>query len=415
MKTQVSRNDCFYAGQPATYLVGPLERVLPPDLLKARLQTIAAGGPQNRLGLRPSRRTRHWEFDPACDGVVLTSGPAPDMADPARAMLDLLAGGPAVPPATVHVHVADRWLFLNFDHGLGGGRLFSEVIAAAGSEGRGFSEPAPVATTRNPGLRAFAHTLRKEPARLLRALDEPLRRSAAVVPAGQFDERESLAYARSRPGFLEEVRTNRDICLPRAPLSAIILSAFLDGLRSHGIASEDEVGLLVDLGRYLPPGAGTLANFVGIAPIQIAPPYDPALVAGAISEYTHGCRALVRYGMAYAARLRTRPADLPRWQTDSRRARIVVTDHANSAAGSKISWATTPNGHHFVRKAPVRYSNQISLAINRVGSELHLTASYYASTFDSEVIAAVLDRIVAADSPLVRMAQSAAPSSRAGR
>ncbi|MFV8170141.1 hypothetical protein [Mycolicibacterium peregrinum] len=415
MNVQVSRNDCFYAGQPATYLVGPLERVLPPDLLKARLQTIAAAGPQNRLGLRPSRRSRHWDFDPACDGIMLTSGPAPDISNPARAMLDLLAGGPAVPPATVHVHIADRWLFLNFDHGLGGGRLFSEVIAAAGSEGHGFSEPAPVATTRNPGLRAFAHTVRNEPMRLLRALDEPLRRSAAVIPVGQFDEPESLAYARSRPGFLEEVRANRDICLPRAPLAAIVLSAFLDGLRSHGITPEDEVGLLVDLGRYLPPGAGTLANFVGIAPIQIAPPYDPALVAGAISQYTHGCRALVRYGMAYAARLRTRPADLPRWQANSRRARIVVTDHANSAAGSKISWATTPDGHHFVRKAPVRYSNQISLAVNRVASELHLTASYYASTFDPEAIAAVLDRIVAADSPLVRMGQSAALSSRTGR
>lgn len=415
MTTQVSRNDCFYAGQPATYLVGPLEQVLPPDRLKARLQTIAAAGPQNRLGMRPRRGSRHWDFDPECDGVMLTSGPAPDISDPARAMLDLLAGGPAVPPATVHVHIADRWLFLNFDHGLGGGRLFSEVIAAAGSDGHGFSEPAPVATTSNPGLRAFAHTARKEPMRLLRALDEPLRRSAAVVPTGQFDEPESLAYARSRPGFLEEVRSNRDICLPRAPLAAIVLSAFLDGLCSHGITPEDEVGLLVDLGRYLPPQAGTLANFVGIAPIQVAPPYDPALVAGAISEYTHGCRALVRYGMAYAARLRTRPADLPRWQTNSRRARIVVTDHANSAAGSKISWATTPNGHHFVRKAPVRYSNQISLAVNRVDSELHLTASYYASTFDPETISAVLDRIVATDSPLVRMGQIATPNSRAGR
>ncbi|WP_166903231.1 hypothetical protein [Mycobacterium sp. DL440] len=415
MNTQVSRNDCFYAGQPATYLVGPLERVLPVPLLRTRLQTIAAAGPQNRLGLRPSRTSRHWEFDPECDRVVLTSGPAPDMTDPGRALMDLLADGPAIPPATLHVHIADGWLFLNFDHGLGGGRLFSEVIAAAGAEGHGFSEPAPVAGTRNPGLRALAHTVRKQPMRLLRALDEPLRRSAAVVPTGKFDEREALAYVRSRPGFLETVRASRDKCLPRAPLAALILSAFMDGLHSHGITPEDEVGLLVDLGRYLPPGAGTLANFVGIAPIQIAPPYDPAGVARAMNDYTHGGRALIRYGMAYAARLRARPAELPRWQTNSRKARIVVTDHANSAAGSKISWAATPDGHHFVRKAPVRYANQISLAINRVGSELHLTASYYAGTFDPGKITAVLDRIVAADSPLMRMEQIATPSSRAVR
>src|SRR5262249_29420815 len=84
--------------------------------------------------------------------------------------------------------------------------------------------------------------------------------------------------------------------------------------------------------------------------------------------------------------------------TDSQRARIVVTDHANSAAGQKISWASSPDGHHFVRKAPVRYSNQISLAINRVGSELHLTASYYGSTFDSGTINAALESIVGSDS-----------------
>lgn len=401
MSARVSRNDWFYAGQPATYLVGPLERVLTPPLLKARLKTIASSGPHNRLGLRPDRASRRWDFDPACDGIVVTSGPAPDMADPARTLLDLMADGPAVPPATVHIHTADRWLFLNFDHGIGGGRLFSEVIAAASGEGSGFTEPAPVTTSRNPGLRALMHTARTEPMRLLRALDEPFRgRSADVVPTGPFDERESLAYARSRPDFLELVRANRDKHLPRAPLSALILSAFMRALRSSGITPEEDVALLVDLGRYLPPGSGTLSNFVGIAPIQAAPPYDPSAIAGAISDYTHGCRALVRYGMGYAARLRTRPADLPRWQTGSRRARIVVTDHANSAAGHKISWASTSDGHYFVRKAPVRYANQISLAINRVGSELHLTASYYGSTFDPGTVNAVLDSIVAPDSPL---------------
>lgn len=402
MSAKVSRNDCFYAGQSATYLVGPLQRVLAPQKLKARVQTIAAAGPRTRLGLRPNRAARHWDYDPHCGEIVITDGPMPDMSDPARAMLDLLADGPTVPPATVHIHVADRWLFLNFDHGIGGGRLFSEVIAAAGGEGTGFAEPAPATASRNPGLRALMHTVRTEPTRLIRALDEPFRGgSAAVVPTGQLDEREALAYKRSKPGFLDLVRACRDAYLPRAPLSAFILSAFMRTLRDSGITPEDDVALLVDLGRYLPPRVGTLSNFVGIAPIRTTAPYEPASIAAAIDEYTRGCRALVRYGMGYAARLRTRPADLPRWQTGSRRARIVVTDHATSAAGGKIPWAHTADGHHFVRKAPVRYSNQISLAINRVGSELHLTASYYAGTFDPGTINAALEGIVADGSPLV--------------
>ncbi|OMC40172.1 hypothetical protein A5740_24465 [Mycobacterium sp. GA-1841] len=410
---KVSRNDCFYAGQSATYLVGPLERVLDPQQLKARLQSIAAAGPQHRLGLRPSRASRQWDFDPDCGGIVVTAGPMPDMTDPARAMLDLLADGPAVPPATVHIHIADRWLFLDFDHGLGGGRLFSEVIAAAGDGGTGFAEPAPATASRNPGLRALMHTIRTQPRRLIGALDEPFRSGgAAVVPTGQFDDREALAYRRSQPGFLDLVRAYRDGYLPRAPLSALILSAFMRALHSSGITPEDDVALLVDLGRYLPSGVGTLSNFVGVAPIQVAAPYEAGSIAAAVHEYTHGCRALVRYGMGYAARLRTRPADLPRWQTGSRRARIVVTDHANSAAGNKISWAHTSDGHHFVRKAPVRYSNQISLAINRVGSELHLTASYYAGTFDPATIDAALAAIVADDSQLVLAGASGARKGR---
>lgn len=398
MKAVVSRNDSFYAGQSAAYLVGPLDDLAEPSALRTRLQTIAAGGPGHRLGFRPSRGSRRWEYDPDCAGAVITSGSAVDMSDPAGALSGLLADGPAIPPATVHVHVEKPWLFLNFDHGLGGGRLFSEVIAAATGSGSGFAEPAPATGARNPGLRALAHTARTHPLRLLRSLDEPFRKTADVVHTGGFDEREALAYARSAPDFLERLRAVRDDRVPGAPLSALITSLFLNTLREHDIEPEDEVSVLVDLGRYLPEHAGTLSNFVGIVPITTAPPHPPEAIAAAINEYTHGCRALVRYGMGYAARLRARPASTPRWRTDSARARIVVTDHANSPAGRKISWAPSADGHYFVRKAPVRYANQISLAVNRVASQLHLTASYYAGTFAADTVEAVLAQVLEDDS-----------------
>lgn len=394
--------DVGYAGHAVAYLVGPLDHLDDPDRLRLRLRAIAQGGPPNRIGLLPDPNRRRWRFDPTCSSVAVCAGPNMDCDDPAKTLEKLTAAGPQVPDVSLRVHVADPWLFIVYDHGLGGWRLFAEIMASLGAAEPGFAHPPPLANCSSPGLRAAIHAVRTEPLQLFKTLNEPLRKfrraGGTMTP---FAGRVSVAYARSDADFLTRAREVRDRYWPGVSISAIITSSFLRSLESHGITPEEQVSVMVDLSRHLPPDVGTLSNFVGTALVSTSSPYDPAEIAAATKEYTNGFRALVGYGMGYAARLASRPASETAWNSGSSRARLVVSDGSTMPAAQRISWSTSTSPHAFVTQLPVGLANQISLAINRVNSELHLTASYYDCVFDTAKLQASLDSIVAAPYPLV--------------
>jgi len=394
--------DAAFAGHTVAYLVGPLDHLDDPERLRLRLRAIAQGGPPNRIGLLPDPNRRRWRFDSTCSSVAVCEGPAIDSDDPARTLQRLIAADPQVPDVSLRVHVADPWLFIVYDHGLGGWRLFAEIMAAVGAAEPGFAHPPPLVNCRNPGLRATIRAVRTEPWQLLKALNEPVRKlRSAGGTMTPFAGTQSVAYARSGAGFLTRAREIRDRYWPGVSISAIITSAFLRSLESHGISPEEQVSFLVDLNRYLPPDVGTLSNFVGTALVSINSPYDPAEIAASIKAYTNGFRALVGYGVAYARRLASRPARQTVWNSGSSCARVVVSDGSDLPAAQRISWSTSTSPHVFVTHLPIGLANQISLAINRVQSELHLTASYYDCMFDTAKLQASLDSIVAAPYSLV--------------
>jgi hypothetical protein len=389
--------DPAYAGHAVAYLVGPLDHLDDPDRLRRRLRAIAQGGPPNRIGLLPDPNRRRWRFDSTCGSVTVCEGPAVDCDDPALTLEKLTAAGPQVPDVSLRVHVADPWLFIVYDHGLGGWRLFAEIMASVGAAEPGFAHPPPLVNCSNPGVRATIHALRTEPWQLLKALNEPvrkLRRAGGTMTP--FVGRVSVAYARSGADFLTRAREIRDRHWPGVSISAIITSSFLRSLESHGITPEEQVSFVMDLNRYLPSDVGTLSNFIGTAPVSISSPYNPAEIAASIKDYTNGFRALVGYGMGYAARLASRPASKTVWNSGSKRARVVVSDGSDLPAAQRISWSTSTSPHVFVTRLPIGFANQISLAINRVQSELHVTASYYDCVFDTAKLQASLDSIVEA-------------------
>jgi hypothetical protein len=227
----------------------------------------------------------------------------------------------------------------------------------------------------------------------LRNLDEVNRRQHHSTTLGSTDGVVSIAYARSGPGFLDRLRRARDQSCPGVSLTALITSQFLRYLSAENVHIEDVVSFIVDLSRHLPSGVGTLGNFVGTAPVHVAPPYSAETVTASLDEYTRGGRSLVRFGLGYAATLINGPPANVLYKGDNSLARVVISDHANTTAAHKIAWAESPDGHIFVRKAPVGYTNQITLAINRVESELHLTASHYGSVMDASTLQRVLDKM----------------------
>jgi hypothetical protein len=324
---RVSAVDPAFAGHAVAYLVGPFDHLDDPERLRLRLRAIAQGGPPNRIGLLPDPNRRRWRFDSTCSSVAVSEGPAINSDDPARTLQHLIAADPQVPDVSLRVHVADPWLFIVYDHGLGGWRLFAEIMAAVGAAEPGFAHPPPLVNCRNPGLRATIHAARTEPLQLLKALNEPVRKlQRAGGTMTPFAGTLSVAYARSGADFLTRVREIRDRYWPGVSTSAIITSSFLRSLESHGITPEEQVSFMVDLNRHLPPDVGTLSNFVGTALVSSSSPYDPAEIAASIKDYTRGFRALVGYGMGYAARLASRPARKTVWSSGSSRARVVVSD-----------------------------------------------------------------------------------------
>lgn len=361
--------------------------------LRRRLQRIAAAGARNRLGLFPDATSRRWRFDPSAgpESVSICQLPAPDMSDPGRMVTDFTVK-PA-DQAPMNIYLADPWLLIDFDHGLGGAKLLTELIAAITSDAPAFAEPEPVSDCRHPVLRAFAHSARVAPLALARAADLD-RHPNQPVCSEAFDQIPEVVHTHSDPQFLQQLRTLRDRDLPGVSVSAIVTSATLLALDAVGVETDPAVGIMVDVGRYLPPGTGTLSNFTGLAPISVTPPFAASAIGEQVDGYTNGYRALTRYGMSTIAAWRRPLVKSTVKHSDDGRARLVVTDHGEPRSARKIRWAGPEESRVYIRHAPIGYSNQITLAINRIGNQLQLSASFFATEFDRATIAAALERVV---------------------
>ncbi len=389
-RVTVSRYDRRNAGQTGRYLVGPLANMDDSRAIRNRLQVIASQGPQNRIGLIPDPSDTRWEFDRTTEAFVVTEGPAPDMTDPARVIVDFPF--PRSRPAPMHIHLAAPWLLLEFDHGLGGGRLISKLIAAITSDSPGYAEPRASTVCTRPGLRAFVHEVRENPVAMLHALSEMGRRPNRPVANGSFTESRQLVYARSDVHFLDKLRARRDTTSPTVTTLACVVSSALKSLESVGIRAEPYVGVLVDLNRHLPPEVEALSNFQGVAPIAVSPPFGAVPIATALAEYTSGCRTLVRFGLANGRDMLRSGISHDVQRCENRTATLTVSDHGESASRT-IQWRSASDGL-FLALAPLGSSNQISLVMGRVGSQLHLSASFFGSQFDRTLVESALSRVV---------------------
>ncbi|MGH3584270.1 MAG: hypothetical protein ACRDUB_21965, partial [Mycobacterium sp.] len=222
----VSRNDCLFAGNRGRYFVGPLENMDDSARLRERLGRIAAGGPSNRIGLFPDPTSRRWQFDPTAgtESVTIIENPALDVTDPGRALTDFVVDADHRTP--MHLYLADPWLFIDFDHGLGGGKFITELIAAITSDAMLFADPQPLTDCRAPLLRALTHSARVDPRKLVAAID--LERGPNPPScSGPFEETTDVVFVRSDPEFLRQVRARRDRDNPGASVLAMLTSAML--------------------------------------------------------------------------------------------------------------------------------------------------------------------------------------------
>ncbi|MCG5431649.1 hypothetical protein LV457_05000 [Mycobacterium sp. MYCO198283] len=386
-----SRADTFFAGYQSRYLIGPLRTLGSAADIRERLRALAAGGPDYRIGLQPRRSTRRWAFDPRCDDAVVTEGPVDlDTDNPARTMAAVIPDAAATVP--LRIHLAHPWLFIGFDHGLGDSRLMLRTVAALTAPQ---AHPALLHTgplTRHPLARAVLHTTARRRAGMLRTLPRlPRSRppaAADAAPPVPFREQSVTVHRRASLG-------THDPAGGRISTAARYTTAFLQSLRRHGVTFEPAVEFMVDLRRHLPPEVGTLGNFVGSTVVDVTDPADAAAMTAALAEATTGGKALTRYCASSLIRLARRPGDRLQQASASTDARICVTDNTVRDAIDQLPFDDA-QPRVFVSMLAVNSSHQITLSPVRIGSELHLNASFYPSRFDESLITAVLDDTAAA-------------------
>jgi hypothetical protein len=389
---RVSRNDTAFASQRSGYLFGPLRNVDTSEGVRRRLRAIAAAGPAHRVGLSPNRYSRTWSFLSSCDNVAVSSIKEVDAASAPDVLLDFVGSHPDAP---LHIGVGHRWLILAFDHGLGAGRLMVELAAAITSDDPGFAEPLPKADCRNPGLTSAAHALRTSPRAMLASVADLPRRGngqQAIRSAEPINTGTALVHVRSADTFLPALREERQRWGTSASTLGILASKVLCAFERSGLRPSGVANFLIDLNRYLPATTGTLANFVGMASIPVAAPYDPVEITESLQTYTQGYRALVRYGRSYLSQTVRRPQPLVRLRTPRDTVSLMISDHRMPEISTKIRWDR--GDRIFLTTASFQYDNQVTLVLAPVDDELHVSATFRPDVHAPEAMRIALDSIV---------------------
>jgi hypothetical protein len=388
-RTRAGRLNRLHTGLRVYYLIGPLKNMPDPQVIKAGLQGVAAGGSSQRAGLLPTRRGRRWVHDPTCDAISVTTSDLPVGTDPARA-IDLFASGTRE-DTPLRIQTSGDWLFVDFDHGLGDVNFMAEILAVIASGSSGYLPPEPLVNCEHPERAALIHALRNAPLAEVKSAKSTLhRRDGGPKVEGRLSEPASTAYMRTATDFLDRVRDMRDRHYPGVSMTSLFTLALARSFGRHGIEIDNRVDVLVNLRRYLPSDKGTLSNFVGVLTVPIDQSDDPRAVAAALNLHKAGYGPLTRQ-LASTLLSYRRPIspEFSRWRTRSR-ARLILTDLSARDAMNKIEYQ--PNSTRIcISKMPQRYSHQICISYVRSESELHMSASFYRSCHDAQKVQLALE------------------------
>ncbi len=384
---KVSAIDASYAHDPVWVLIGPTEVADSSEYLNS-LRAIAAVGVQNRLGLIPSPSTVWWDVNPALSGDMVWEGLRVDESELNSLLTELVTKRPGEPIYASH---RDGYLQLRMDHGLGDALFMCEIVAALTREqdpsSPGFVEPVLVPNLAKP-LTALAKSIVRGHGALTVVGDflREIRRRAHRTPARhQPAERRgepahySVAFARSSPDFLSELRGFRDTHHPGVSTSAMLFFVFRRAARAAGIDLTESMSVLTDLRRYLPRDAVTFANMSIVARI-------PAPQGQTVEELGHclqkelastypATRAL---GWAALWGMRRRVESAPASCSDTNgQVNLTLSDVTRLAGMKKIGYRAGATNRVFAVALPPGDHSQVSACFTRIGHQLHLTATYH--------------------------------------
>lgn len=432
---RVGQVDVAAAGKPVFVIIKPAVA----DAARCApgvLDRMASRGPLYRVGLVPSMTSRTWEFSDGpgawCQRSLDISG-----QNTMQAILDRVAG--QVVAAPISVSQAGEYLCVGWDHGIGDSNLVFEVCGALthGDVEKDFVEPLSAPTMAHPLPSAVLGIAKENPGlfirhaaglwrpawsflwKILSALGHPSRLMRSRLAGGHDgDERYVAVWSQSDAGYIPALRRYRDAHHPGASPTAILMLAICRAFGECGVALHDELEVVVDLRRFLPREEFTLANFFGVAKIDIgsAPTmeeFSTALrtTAGSLSTLlTLACFTPIAWlRMLFAPhgrKARRRSKRLP----ETTPSILTISDSLKAPALAKIAWARDEDAEIAIASTPGTHSHISIFMCATPNGAVNLTATFYPSHIDKATVARALRLALGSAMPEHPAGDAAAPS-----
>jgi hypothetical protein len=392
----IERLDRLNRGFTVVSLIGPLELPTREQFVDA-LHRVALLGPQARVGLRFGPRRDTWAYredDLAqwCDRLVTTTDEAPrDLV--AKTMTGLGAAS----DVPVRFVLAGDHVLTIFDHALGDGPLLELLPASIIEIARGAEIPEIFSTARVRGalVAAVRGTYLRRPIAAIsaiRARAHYRRSGPAPSPGSSLPslQEPSYHYARSSPQQLRELKRLASSTSTPVSLTSLLLSLLRRSFEAQGLDVALEASLIVDGRRYLPKAYEALGNLVTGMPIRFGGPDEAASIDAQTKRMLDSSWPLATLALgALQAGLRAAtPAP-----SLSAPVRVSLSSPGMSWRLTALPWLTSTERVAIFVPSPVP-ERQISVSAGVVGHQLHITASFNASSIDGDAVRRAIDALV---------------------
>jgi hypothetical protein len=382
--------------------VGCLENVAvpPAELIEAGLNAAVQSGPHTRIGLIPSFNSRRWKFENPLSPTIRVL--PENIADAGSAAVVEHIRRQPISRQAFEVHLSERHIAIDVDHGLGDATLFVDSVDALFKMRDGLHTP----WITNPDTRfaltqALVHTFAAHPPRLASAFRRALTSRMGTAHSGV--ETEALSW---RPSVAVEalhvsaehqraVDRWREANAPNAGRAATWLMLVRRALARADMNLADEVRVVIDCRRYLPRRQRVNDNF--IFGLKVVAPVDKALtdVGREIKEQIDSGFPLMAMGLV-SVRSLVRPAssgsDAPsEWRPGS----PVDMVYSDVGALTPFDHAPWQPGDPKVVSAlldPASPSH-VSVFTGMIGGERSISFTFHDNVYDRSTIRHAADAI----------------------
>ena len=414
---RVAWQDVPYAKAPIWVVCGPIAP-LTPEVAARTLNNMASHGPKTRIGLIPAAGTRKWRFDRRPGDTAVDPDFTFDSHDVTEMLAQLMNTSPEVP-----IWIATRggdYLCMCVDHGIGDAHIVIELFTAMSQayEYADFVPPLP-GSMRTPLLSCFWNSAKSDAKGMYsesldfvksavgrkRTVDHRPPVGAEREPRAHHveGERPTAVFVKSRVGFTEELREYRARTGQLVSVTTLVARSLYHAFRDVGVDLADDILVAMDLRRFLEPGQWTLANLSSAVNVSVTPEMSAEEFTAAVFWQVASRKPLLALMATSAvARLKGLPAEKDEALSAIKDTpadgplTLAISDVSKISAVEKVSWKPgwAPDDINLAIALPAAYPSFLSIAmLNPVDSgAVNLTATFFGSRIDPEVVRAGLER-----------------------